>query len=141
MKIIQRVGFAGIALAILLGTATSASAAGPSVKLTPNVNLRNGEVIRVNGSGFTPGSIVGVVMSNEGQTDVLGAATVTANGSFVTRVKVLTGLGAGAGCGMSATTLRSCILGIGAASGPEARVVMNFRLNTVNGILVSAESN
>ncbi len=136
----RRVGAAIlIAAASLLGSGTSALAAGsPTLRLTPNKNLVNGQVIRITGTGFTPGvTVIFELCASAGHCDIEGGGSVliTASGTFpVTRLKVITGLGAGPGCGMSKATLNSCYIVAAANSGgDDSRVTMHFRLNKVNG--------
>ena len=143
----RRVGAAIlIAATFLLGHGASAFAAGaPTIKLSPNANLRNGEVIRISGTGFTPGAEVEFAMcASAGHCDIEvgGTVFITAAGTFpVTRLKVLTGLGAGPGCGMSNATLNTCYMGASLVlGGDNTRVTMHFRLNKVNGFQVLAEN-
>jgi hypothetical protein len=130
------------AMAIMLGSAVSASATtAPTLKLTPNANLRNGEVVRVIGTGFAPREAVELKMcDNAGVCYNPFGAMANAHGAFNVPFKVLTGLGAGAGCGMSHATLKDCFVGVPALAGGyiTVRATINFALNTVNGIDVQA---
>ena len=91
---LRRVGVAIlIAATFLLGHGASAFAAGaPTIRLTPDVNLRNNEVIRISGTGFTPGAEVEFAMcASAGHCDIEvgGTVFITAAGTFpVTRLKV-----------------------------------------------------
>lgn len=152
---IRKMGTTGlIALAILLGTAVSASATTrPTLRLTPNANLHNGQLVRITGTGFIPREQVSVEMCLEGtppsastgcDITVETEATTSVTGAFTARVKLLTGLGAGAGCGMSHATLTRCVLranGENYVTGGIAQTAyatINFGLNTVNGEMKAA---
>jgi hypothetical protein len=81
-----------VALALVLGAPVVASAAG-TLRVTPNVHLRSGEVVRVSGSGFTPGESVEVVFCADGGCLPSGmtGATITATGLLPTvRVRLVT---------------------------------------------------
>jgi hypothetical protein len=143
----HRIGVAVlIAATVLLGSGTCALAARlPTLRLTPNAKLTNGEVIRITGTGFTPSAEVFFRMcasAGNCSIEVGGSVFITAAGTFpVTRLKVLTGLGAGPGCGMSNATLNSCYIETGTTLGGDvSRATMHFRLNKVNGFQILAEN-
>src|SRR3984957_13269170 len=106
------------ALAGGLGGSALAGAAGPKIVVTPSTNLRNGEVVRISGSGFKPGDTVFLVeclRKAKGETGCKVASsippskTITATGLLPrSTFKVSTGkIGSGT-CGTDKANVGDC---------------------------------
>jgi hypothetical protein len=54
-------GAVALALSSGVGGAFASAASGPKLVVTPSINLHNGEVVKVSGSGFKPGDSVYIV--------------------------------------------------------------------------------
>lgn len=121
------------ALAGGLGGGTLASAAGPKVIVTPSTNLRNGESVRVTGSGFKPGDTVFLVECQRNAKGQSGCkvpssslppnATITSGGLLPkTTFKVETGrIGSGL-CGTTKANVARCAVSVGNAAGGDSAV-------------------
>jgi hypothetical protein len=100
-----------------MGAAT-ASAAGPTITITPNTALTNGESVSIVGSGYTPADSLFALECLATATSVTGCDTGTAvpvtassTGTFTQafNVKSETSIG-GSSCGTTATDLSNCII-------------------------------
>lgn len=110
-----------------------ASAATPKLIVTPRVNLRNGEVVHISGSGFTPGDEVFPVeclRSAKGESgckvpnDILQTMKkITSTGLLPpSTFKVTTGKIGNGTCGTTKTNLAKCAVSVGNASGGDSAV-------------------
>jgi hypothetical protein len=128
-----RVGFGVFVTAALLvgsGVLNAGAAPGPKLKVTPSTNLRNGETVKVSGTGFKKGDFVYVVQCLVGakggaQCNELGAtpATINAKGVLpVTSFKVSTGSIGGGTCGTKPSNLKKCDVSVGNAQGKDSAV-------------------
>jgi hypothetical protein len=98
----------------------SASAAGPTITVTPSTGLTNGNAVTVAGTGFMDNeTLYALECINDGastnQTDcdtsTVSIATSSATGTFSTSVTVVAGAIAGTStCGTSSTDLSSCAI-------------------------------
>ena len=115
-----------------LGGGALASAAGPKIVVTPSTNLRNGEEVRISGSGFKPGDTVFLVeclRKAKGETGckvvngIPPAKTITSTGLLPkTTFKVSTGkIGSGT-CGTTKANVKDCAVSIGNAAGGDSAV-------------------
>ncbi len=106
-----------------LGVATTASAAGPTIVLTPSTGLESGSVVSVAGSGFQDNETVYALecinlgaSTNETDCDTstVEIATTSGTGTFTTPVTVVTGTIAATAtpstCGTSSTDLTNCAI-------------------------------
>jgi hypothetical protein len=106
----------------VMGAAT-ASAAGPSIQLTPNTGLQNGSAVSVSGTGFQGNeTLYALECVNAGastnQTDcdtsTVAIATTSATGTFTTTVTVVAGTistsASPSTCGTSAADLTNCAI-------------------------------
>jgi len=131
---IALVGLTGL-FSGLVSVSSASAATGPKVVVSPSVNLRNGEVVHVTGSGFKAGDTVYFVeclAKAKGQSGCLvngipPYATITATGLLRrTSFKVVTGKvgsGRGAGtCGTTKTNLKNCAVSVGNAAGGDSAV-------------------
>lgn len=131
---IALVGITGLSSG-LVSVSSASAATRPKVVVSPSVNLRNGEVVHVTGSGFKAGDTVYFVeclAKAKGQSGCLvngipPYATVTATGLLRrTSFKVVTGKvgsGKGAGtCGTAKTNLKNCAVSVGNAAGGDSAV-------------------
>jgi hypothetical protein len=119
--------FVTAALLVSSGVVGAGAATGPKLKVTPSTNLKNGETVRVSGTGFQKGDTVYVVeclvsAKGGGQCNELGAtpATVTSSGTLpITKFKVITGKIGGGTCGTTAANLKKCAISVGDAEGKD----------------------
>jgi neocarzinostatin family protein len=106
-----------------LGLATVATAAGPSIQLTPSTALQGGTAVSVAGTGFQDNETLYALecinlgaSTNETDcdTNTVAIATTSATGTFTTSVTVVTGtISATASpstCGTSASDLTNCAI-------------------------------
>jgi hypothetical protein len=106
------------------------AASGPKITVTPSKNLKNGETVKVKGTGFKKGDTVYVVECLVGaksgaQCNELGAtpATISSNGGLpLTSFKVTTGSIGGGSCGTKASNLKKCDVSVGNAQGTDSAV-------------------
>jgi len=100
-----------------MGAAT-ASAAGPTITITPSTALTNGETVSIVGTGYTPADTLYALECLATATSVTGCDTGTAvpvtesaTGTFTQafNVKTETSIG-GSSCGTTATDLSNCII-------------------------------
>ena len=128
---IKRVLSSAAAVALILGglvltadalAASAATVVVPTITLTPDIGLTNGQVISLLGSGFTPGASLAAVECNGSATGVAGCdtssidpITVTSTGTFTTTFSVLTGTIGNGTCGINATD-SLCFVAIGTTS-------------------------
>jgi hypothetical protein len=129
---IKRMLSSAAAAALILGglfltadalAAGAANAVVPSITLSPDIGLLNGQVVSLTGSGFTPGASFVAVECNGQATGVAGCdtsaidpITVTSSGTFTTSFEVSTGTIGNGTCGISATDTL-CFVTIGTTSG------------------------
>jgi hypothetical protein len=118
-------------------TTTVPTSSGPR-KLTvrPSTGLKNRQVVKVSGSGFTPGDHVFIVeclktghSSAQCALSTLKAVTISSGGKLpTTSFKVITGkIGTGT-CGTKATNKGACSVSVAnAAKGDSARVPISFK--------------
>jgi hypothetical protein len=115
-----------------LAGSTFASAATPKVVVTPSTNLRNGEAVRISGSGFKPGDTVFLVeclrkAKGENGCKVTNgippSETITSTGLLPrSTFKVSTGrIGSGL-CGTSKANVSACAVSVGNAAGGDSAV-------------------
>ncbi|MGA2432734.1 MAG: neocarzinostatin apoprotein domain-containing protein [Acidimicrobiales bacterium] len=122
--------FATAALLVTSGVLSAGAAAGPKIKVTPSINLKNGETVKVSGTGFKKGDFVYVVECLVGakggaQCNELGAtpATITSKGVMpVTKFKVTTGTIGSGTCGTKPSNLKKCDVSVGNAQGTDSAV-------------------
>ncbi len=106
----------------VMGAAT-ASAAGPTIQLTPSTNLQNGSSVSVSGSGFQANETLYALEcinlgTSTNQTDcdtsTVSIATTSATGTFTTSVTVVAGTVSSTAspstCGTSSTDLTNCAI-------------------------------
>ncbi len=115
-----------------LGGSALASAAGPKVVVAPSVNLHNGEVVHVSGSGFKPGDTVFFVeclRSAKGESGckvangIPPSETITSTGLLPrTTFKVSTGKIGNGTCGTTKANLAKCAVSVGNATGGDSGV-------------------
>jgi hypothetical protein len=137
---IALLGITGLSSGLVYVSNASAGT-GPKVVVSPSVNLRNGEVVHVSGSGFKAGDTVYLVeclAKAKGQSGCLVKgippyAKITSKGLLPrTAFKVVTGkvgTGKSAGlCGTAKTNLKNCAVSVGNASGGDSGVgLITFR--------------
>jgi hypothetical protein len=101
-----------------LGVAT-ASAAGPTITVTPSTGLTNGTVVSVSGTGFMDNeTLYALECINDGastnetdcDTSTVAIATSSATGTFTTPVTVVAGTIGPATCGTSGEDLAACAI-------------------------------
>jgi hypothetical protein len=106
-----------------MGAAT-ASAAGPSITITPNTALTNGEAVSIVGAGYAAGDTLFALECLATATNVTGCDTGTAvpvteaaDGTFTQPfdVKTETTIGSSS-CGTTATDLSNCIIEVATMS-------------------------
>ncbi len=128
---IKRVLSSAAVVALILGglsltadalAASAANATVPTITLSPDIGLTNGQVIDLSGSGFTPGASLASVECNGQATGVAGCdtssispITVSSSGDFTTTFAVMTGTIGNGTCGISATD-SLCFIAIGTTS-------------------------
>ncbi len=114
----------------LFAPLNASAATKPTVVVTPAKNLKNNEVVKISGKGFTPGDSVFVVeclahATGESSCSLanLVPVTISATGTFPkTSFKVITGkIGTGY-CGTKKTNLASCAVSVGNAAGKDSAV-------------------
>ncbi len=103
-----------------LGLATTASAAGPAIVVTPSTGLVNGQSVSVTGSGFMDNeTLYALECINDGastnetdcDTATVNIATTSATGTFTTSITLVAGTIAGTStCGTSASDLSACAI-------------------------------
>jgi hypothetical protein len=120
--------------ALLAGGAVVTVGAGatttPHLVVKPATGLKNGSMVKVSGTGFTPKDTVYVVQciwKTKGQAGckITNATpvTITASGVLaVTRFKVTTGKIGNGKCGTRATNLKNCEMSAGNISGGDSAV-------------------
>jgi hypothetical protein len=103
-----------------LGVAT-ASAAGPSITVTPNTGLVAGQAVAITGSGFMDNEAVYALQctaaaASEADCDLSTATpgTTSATGTLSMNFSVITGAIATTTCGTSSTDLANCSIVVGA---------------------------
>ncbi len=102
----------------------------PKLTVTPSINLTNGKVVTVSGSGFVPGDLVFVVECLRTSKDQTGcyvpaplppAATITESGTMPpTQFKIKTGKIGNGFCGNKIATIRKCDISVGKADGTDS---------------------
>jgi hypothetical protein len=99
-----------------LGLATTASAAGPTITVTPNTGLTGGQTVSIVGSGYTPGLTLFAIECLATAASITGCDTSTATpvtesatGTFTQPFVVVTGTVGSGTCGTSSTDL-NCII-------------------------------
>ncbi len=100
----------------------------PSVTVSKNSGLKNGQTVTVTGSGFTPGDSVYAVECLKGATgqsscDLTTATAITVNTDGTlpsTSFKVVTGAVASGTCGTTAANARNCVIAVANISGGDA---------------------
>lgn len=116
-------------VATLLATSTVASASPqPKIAVNPTAGLHNGQIVKVHGSGFTPGDSVYIVeclFKAQGQSDcaivTATPAKISAKGTLpMTKFKVVTGKVGGATCGTTAKNARACDISVGNVTGTDS---------------------
>lgn len=122
----------GALTGVLGGASLASGAAGPKVVVSPAVNLHNGEVVHVRGSGFKPGDTVFLVeclrtAKNESGCKVASgippSKTITSTGLLPeTTFKVSTGKIGNGTCGTTKTNLKDCAVSVGNATGGDSGV-------------------
>lgn len=114
-------------LVLGVGSAGSGAATTPRLVVTPSTGLRNGQLVKVSGTGFKPRDMVFLVQCVRGAKGAGGCniaaatpVTITAKGVLpTTKFKVRTGrIGSGT-CGTTAKNLKSCELSAGNAAGKD----------------------
>lgn len=105
-----------------------APASSPMIVVSPNVDLTNGQAVKVSGSGFKPGDQVYLVeclrtSTGQGGCDIATATPVTISSSGVlpsTTFNVVTGTVGTGSCGTSSSNLNACDISAGNASGGDS---------------------
>ncbi|MGC8499176.1 MAG: neocarzinostatin apoprotein domain-containing protein [Acidimicrobiales bacterium] len=100
----------------------------PSVTVSKNSGLKNGQTVTVTGSGFTPGDSVYAVECLKGATgqsscDLTTATAITVNTDGTlpsTSFTVVTGAVASGTCGTTAANARNCVIAVANISGGDA---------------------
>ncbi|MFZ1063008.1 MAG: neocarzinostatin apoprotein domain-containing protein [Acidimicrobiales bacterium] len=122
--------FAVAALLVTSGVVSAGAASGPKLTVTPSTNLKNGETVKVSGTGFRKGDFVYVVECLVGaksgaQCNELSAtpATINSKGEMpVTKFTVSTGSVGGGTCGTKPSNLKKCDVSVGNAQGTDSAV-------------------
>jgi hypothetical protein len=102
----------------------------PKLTVTPSINLTNGKVVTVSGTGFVPGDLVFVVECLRTSKDQTGcnisnvaAATITESGTMPpTQFKIKTGKIGNGFCGNKIATIRKCDISVGKVDGTDSAV-------------------
>lgn len=104
-------------------TASAATTAVPSITLSPDIGLLTGQVVKLTGSGFTPGASLVAVECNGRATGAAGCditapepITVASDGTFNTTFSVIAGTVGNGTCGTGAADYL-CFVAIGTTSG------------------------
>jgi hypothetical protein len=116
-----------IAGAVTSGAGATAAKT-PKLVVTPSGGLRNGQVVKVSGSGFKAHDQVFIVeclatAQGQAQCATLGAtlATISAKGLLAsTKFKVATGKIGNGKCGTTTANLKSCAISVGNISGGDS---------------------
>jgi hypothetical protein len=112
--------------------AAQAAAKAPHLVVTPVKGLKNGSVVKVSGSGFTPKDTIYIVQCRWKSTGEAGckvvipplSVTVSASGTIpVTKFKVTTGAIGNAKCGTKKSNLNNCEVSAGNATGGDSASV------------------
>jgi hypothetical protein len=100
----------------VMGAAT-ASAAGPSITITPNTALTNGASVSIVGTGFTNGDSLNILQCLADAVGIAGcntsnivSFTASSTGTFTESFAVTTGTIGNGTCGTSSTDLTACVL-------------------------------
>jgi hypothetical protein len=112
----------GLVLAADVLPANAETVTVPTITLTPDIGLLNGQVVSLSGNGFTPGASLAAFECNGQATGVAGCdtskvdpITVTSSGTFTTSFSAMTGTIGDGTCGISATD-SLCFVAIGTTS-------------------------
>jgi hypothetical protein len=112
----------GLSLTADALAASAATVALPSITITPNIGLTDGQVVSVSGSGFTPGASLAAVECNGKATGVTGCdtssidpITVGSTGTFTVTFNAATGPIGNGTCGTGAADAL-CFIAIGTTS-------------------------
>ncbi len=113
----------GLVLAAPTLSAGAATATVPAITLTPDIGLLSGQVIKLTGSGFTPGaSLVAVECNAQGHgvaacdTSAAEPVIVASDGTISTSFSAVVGTVGDGTCGTKATDAL-CFVALGTASG------------------------
>jgi hypothetical protein len=122
----------GVLAGGLLGTAVTNATTAHKVVVKPSTNLRNGETVRVSGSGFTPGDTVYIVeclVKAKGEAGcntgagIPPSATISTSGTFANiKIKITTGKVGNGTCGTKTSNLKACAVSVGNATGGDTGV-------------------
>jgi hypothetical protein len=158
-KLALKVGAVGVAAGAILVPAAAAHAAVPSITVTPNTGLADGDSVTVAGTGYTAGATIAVLecadapVTASTQCDLSAIATNTAtagtDGTFTKSITVHTGM---VGSGTCAAGSSTCAIVAGneadqtesasspltfAAAGPSITVTPNTGLADGDSVTVA----
>ena len=114
----------------LIGVSTASAKTKPVLIVKPALNLKNGEMVTISGTGFKPGDTVFLVECqrtakgqsgcNASVTSIPPSATITAGGKITsTKFKVVTGTVGPSKCGTTKSNLAKCELSAGNITGGD----------------------
>ena len=114
----------------LIGVSTASAKTKPVLIVKPALNLKNGEMVTISGTGFKPGDTVFLVECqrtakvqsgcNASVTSIQPSATITAGGKITsTKFKVVTGTVGPSKCGTTKSNLAKCELSAGNITGGD----------------------
>jgi Neocarzinostatin family len=120
----------GIAAGGTVGIVSASAKTKPVLVIKPSVSLKNGETVKITGSGFKPGDTVFLVecqRTAKGQsgcntptTSLPPSATISSKGTFAAiKFKVTTGKVGPGSCGTKKSNLAKCELSAGNISGGD----------------------
>jgi hypothetical protein len=120
----------GIAAGGTVGVVSASAKTKPVLVVKPSVGLKNGETVKITGSGFKPGDTVFLVECqrtakgqsgcNTPSTSLPPSATISAKGTFAAiKFKVTTGKVGPSTCGTKKSNLAKCELSAGNISGGD----------------------
>ena len=131
------VAVAALTLSGAAGLPGASGATSPKLVVTPSANLKNGEVVKMTGSGFNAKDVVflgeGLARANgQSQCNSAGATPVTVSAKRLlpsTKFKVKNGAIGNGNCGAIKSNRKSCDISAGNVSGGDsAAAVITFRL-------------
>jgi hypothetical protein len=130
------VAIAALTLSGAAGLPGASGATSPKLVVTPSANLKNGEVVKVTGSGFKAKDVVFLVeclvkAKGQSQCNSAGATPVTVSVKGLlppTKFRVKSGAIGNGKCGTIKSNLKSCDISAGNISGGDsAAAVITFR--------------
>ena len=133
----KSLGALGLGSLLLVGAPVAgATKAKPHLVVTPSGSVKNGEIVKVRGVGFTAHDslyLIECLAKASGQSGcdmkTLTPVTVNAKGAFAwTKFKIVSGTIGSGTCGTTKTNLKACAISAGNATGGDSAV---FRITFV----------